>query len=141
MHFFVVLLACKGVDRSTFCIVWSASTLHTKNVPRSTLLHADITNYKNMHSILKQTVTWRVAKNDVMIHVLLEWYVFWYDGLLKNKEQSSKLVRKPLTIWLLVEFVWRPSIHVYHVLSKYCVRAYYGIKFIIWDLAYISIIF
>ena len=34
MYFFVVLLACKSVDRSTFCMKRS------KNVPRSTLLHA-----------------------------------------------------------------------------------------------------
>ena len=39
---FVVLLACKSVDRSTFCM----KRAHTKNVPRSTLLHAYKTTKK-----------------------------------------------------------------------------------------------
>ena len=41
--FCVVLLACKSVDRSTFC------ALHTKNVPLSTLLHA----YKTTKQYIK----------------------------------------------------------------------------------------
>jgi hypothetical protein len=49
--FFVVLLACKSVDRSTICM---KRALHTKNVPRFTLLHAYNTT-KKMHSILKIT--------------------------------------------------------------------------------------
>ena len=40
MHFFVVLLACKSMDQSTFCMKCTRRALHTKNVPRSMLLHA-----------------------------------------------------------------------------------------------------
>ena len=68
MHFFVVLLACKSADRSTFCM----KARFIQNVLRSTLLHANKTtksalSYKmcfgprfytpiklqKMHSILK----------------------------------------------------------------------------------------
>ena len=59
MHFFVVLLACKSVDRSTFCMRASY-----KNVSRSTLLNAYKTtkNAFNSYNYIEITPTFNIVE-------------------------------------------------------------------------------
>ena len=87
MHFFVVLLTCKSVDRSTFHTFHSA--LQAKNLPRSTLLHAYKTtkNAFNSYNYITSVFHWNVT-----IWLVMKWsHDDKRDALHPNKTKTRTM--------------------------------------------------